>query len=564
MTFLSKHNNLLPLKINNGLLTNFFILGVVILMKLTKHQAQGHAPNILFLEAPMKFDLKLVTNEDVEEVDWGSYQRLMGKLVYPSHTCPDIAFVVDIDFDKEPIGTGKDGRSVYFKDIGHLLKKLQSVLRDMFKSTCEAITKGNPMWNQLPVPSSTMYSWDPNSTYIHEPPYFKNMTMEPPGAHGVKDAYCLLNFGDSITTYHISPAGSIHNDRPAAKYLLDRGVDRKDFNSYGSRHGNDEVMRYKDSGYDSIVLAGAEEVVAPEIGLQKGIKALIAKSFERIHRSNLVGMGIIPLCFKSGEDADTLGLTGQERYTIGLPSKITDIRPGQDVTVTTDNGKSFTCTVLFDTEESNDLDSSEVPITVEEAVEIHVENAGTSKTRGCTTLKELYQLPPGHRVKVSRNDVGQPMGLEARFLSGYLGIVGRTANLLPINYKSWREMPNSNKNQALDFVKDREHVGVASRQQQKFKHTAGSKSFDCIANDEENTSGSKVSRIKLFDMTHTKKDGTPMIAEVAAIMQKLREKRAEYEATASSHGLVNVDDIENQAINGVLSLERYGWVHCQG
>lgn len=112
----------------------------------------------------------------------------------------------------------------------------------MFKSTYEAITKGNPMWNQLSVPSSTLYSWDPNSTYIHEPPYFNDMTMDPPGPHGVKDAFCLLKFGDSITTDHISPAGSIHKDSPAAKYLLERGVDYKDFNSYGSRRGNDEVM----------------------------------------------------------------------------------------------------------------------------------------------------------------------------------------------------------------------------------------------------------------------------------------------------------------------------------
>lgn len=112
----------------------------------------------------------------------------------------------------------------------------------MFKATYEAITQGNPMWNQLSVPSSTLYTWDPKSTYIHDPPYFKSMTMSPPGPHGVKDAYCLLNFGDSITTDHISPAGSIHKDSPAARYLMERGVDRRDFNSYGSRRGNDEIM----------------------------------------------------------------------------------------------------------------------------------------------------------------------------------------------------------------------------------------------------------------------------------------------------------------------------------
>ncbi|KAJ6401318.1 hypothetical protein OIU84_016687 [Salix udensis] len=311
-----------------------------------------------------------------------------------------LAGTVDIDFDKEPIGTGKDGKNVYFKDIWPTTEEVaevvqSSVLPDMFKSTYEAITKGNPMWNELTVPAATSYAWDPNSTYIHDPPYFKNMTLNPPGAHGVKDAYCLLNFGDSITTDHISPAGSIQKDSPTAKYLLERGVDPKDFNSYGSRRGNDEVMargtfanirlvnkllngevgpktvhiptgeklfvfdaamRYKSAGYDTIVLAGAEygsgssRDWAAKGPMLLGVKAVIAKSFERIHRSNLVGMGIIPLCFKAGQDADTLGLTGHERYSIDLPSNIGEIRPGQDVTVTTDNGKSFMCTVRFDTE----------------------------------------------------------------------------------------------------------------------------------------------------------------------------------------------------------------------
>ncbi|VAI63271.1 unnamed protein product [Triticum turgidum subsp. durum] len=283
---------------------------------------------------------------------------------------------------------------------GPQLKKSQkvvqsSVLPDMFKSTYEAITKGNPMWNELPVPEASLYSWDSNSTYIHEPPYFKDMTMSPPGPHAVKNAYCLLNFGDSITTDHISPAGSIHRDSPAAKYLLERGVDRKDFNSYGSRRGNDEVMargtfanirivnkflggevgpktihvptgeklsvfdaatKYKSEGHDTIILAGAEygsgssRDWAAKGPMLLGVKAVIAKSFERIHRSNLVGMGIIPMCFKAGEDADSLGLTGHERYTINLPTDVSEIRPGQDVTITTDDDKSFTCILRFDTE----------------------------------------------------------------------------------------------------------------------------------------------------------------------------------------------------------------------
>ncbi|KAM0949810.1 putative aconitate hydratase [Dioscorea sansibarensis] len=311
-----------------------------------------------------------------------------------------LAGTVDIDFDTEPIGTSKDGKKVYFRDIWPSNEEIadvvqSSVLPDMFRGTYESITEGNPMWNQLPVPSGSLYSWDATSTYIHEPPYFKNMTLSPPGPHPVKDAYCLLNFGDSITTDHISPAGSIHKDSPAAKYLMERGVDRKDFNSYGSRRGNDEVMargtfanirlvnkllkgevgpktihipsgeklsvfdvamRYKTEGYDTVILAGAEygsgssRDWAAKGPMLLGVKAVIAKSFERIHRSNLVGMGIIPLCFKVGEDADSLGLTGRERYTVNLPSGVSDIKPGQDVTVTTDSGKSFTCTLRFDTE----------------------------------------------------------------------------------------------------------------------------------------------------------------------------------------------------------------------
>ncbi|XP_050896263.1 putative aconitate hydratase, cytoplasmic [Lathyrus oleraceus] len=131
-----------------------------------------------------------------------------------------LAGTVDIDFEKEPLGTGKDGKNVFLRDIWPSTEEIaqtvqSSVLPDMFRSTYESITKGNPMWNELQVPAEKLYSWDTNSTYIHEPPYFKGMTMDPPGPHGVKDAYCLLNFGDSITTDHISPAGNINKDSPA-------------------------------------------------------------------------------------------------------------------------------------------------------------------------------------------------------------------------------------------------------------------------------------------------------------------------------------------------------------
>ncbi|KAL3583870.1 hypothetical protein D5086_014931 [Populus alba] len=315
-----------------------------------------------------------------------------------------LAGTVDIDFKTEPIGVGKDGKNIFFRDIWPSNDKVgqvvhSSVLPDMFNATYQAITKGNPMWNQLSIPSGTLYDWDPKSTYIHEPPYFKSMTMSPPGPHGVKDAYCLLNFRDSITTDHISPAGSIHKDSPAARYLMERGVDRMDFNSYGSRRGNNDVMargtfanirtvnkllggevgpktihfptreklsvfdvamRYKSEGHDTVILAGAEygsgssRDWAAKGPMLLGVKAVIAKSFERIHRCNLVGMGIIPLCFKSGEDAETLSLTGHERYSLDLPSNVSEIRPGQDVTVVTDNGKQFTCTLRFDTEVGGD------------------------------------------------------------------------------------------------------------------------------------------------------------------------------------------------------------------
>ncbi|PWA39761.1 aconitate hydratase 1 [Artemisia annua] len=306
---------------------------------------------------------------------------------------------VDIDFETEPIGQS-DGKEVFLRDIWPSSEEVadivqSNVLPDMFKSVYETITEGHPTWNNLQVPSSRLYEWDPRSTYIREPPNLKDISMSPPGPYKVNNAYCLVNLGDSITTDHISPGGSIHKDSPAAKYLIELGVDRRDFNSYGCRRGNDEVMvrgtfanirlvnkllegevgpktihipsgeklsvfdaamRYMREGQDTIVLAGSEygtgsardwAAKGPKL---MGVKAVIAKSFERIHRSNLVGMGIIPLCFQPGEDAETLELTGHERYNIDLPNNISDITPGQDIIVKTDNGKSFKCTLRFDTE----------------------------------------------------------------------------------------------------------------------------------------------------------------------------------------------------------------------
>ncbi|KAJ1389236.1 Aconitase/3-isopropylmalate dehydratase large subunit, alpha/beta/alpha domain [Sesbania bispinosa] len=285
-----------------------------------------------------------------------------------------LAGTVDIDFEKEPIGTGKDGKNIYLRDIWPSTEEIAQLLPNMFRSTYEAITKVTLCGTNCKFLLRSCTHGTPTQTYIHEPPYFKDMTMDPPGPHGVKDAYCLLNFGDSITTDHISPAGNIHKDSPAAKYLLmARGtfanirlVNKLLNGEVGPKTVHiptgeklyvfEAAEKYKASGHDTIVLAGAEygsgssRDWAAKGPMLLGVKAVIAKSFERIHRSNLVGMGIVPLCFKAGEDADTLGLTGHERYTIDLPNKISEIRPGQDVTVKTDTGKSFTCTVRFDTE----------------------------------------------------------------------------------------------------------------------------------------------------------------------------------------------------------------------
>ncbi|XP_022145484.1 aconitate hydratase, cytoplasmic-like isoform X2 [Momordica charantia] len=313
-----------------------------------------------------------------------------------------LAGTVHIDFENEPIGVGKEEKKIFLRDIWpssvETTRVVESnVLPDTFWEVYEAIDKGNSTWNQLTVPSGTLYDWDPSSTYTQEPPFFKDMTMCPPGPHAVKDAYCLLSFEDSITTDHISPSGSIHKDSTAARYLMDHGVNRKDFHSYGSRRGNHEVMirgtfanirlvnklldgevgprtiqfptgdklsvfdaavRYRSEGHDTIILAGAEygsgssRDWAAKGPMLLGVKAVIAKSFEHTHRSNLVGMGIIPICFKQGEDAESLGLTGRERYSVKIPNNIKDLRPCQDITVmaAAENRKSFQCTLRFDTE----------------------------------------------------------------------------------------------------------------------------------------------------------------------------------------------------------------------
>ncbi|KAK5838795.1 hypothetical protein PVK06_007533 [Gossypium arboreum] len=199
--------------------------------------------------------------------------------------------------------------------------------------------------------------------------------------------------------------------------------------------------------------------------------------------------------------------------------------------------------------------SSNVSETLDKPAEFQTESGGTRRGRGRTLLKDLYDSNPVERVKVSRNSHGQPVGSEARLLAGYLGIIARNVNMLPINYESWHHMPDSNKNQALDNIKDRERVGTSSRQKQKFTHTVGSKSFASVAEAEEVSSGQKVGRLQLFEITHRNKDGSPMTSEARQIMEKLKEKNAEYEAIASIDSSVNLENIDNRIITEVLDPE---------
>jgi len=306
---------------------------------------------------------------------------------------------VDIDFEKEPIGKDKDGADVFLKDIWPSSDEIEqvvgkSVLASMFKEVYSKVTQGTDQWNALDAPESTLYPWDEKSTYIHSPPFFSSMKKEIDPVTKVNDAYALLFLGDFITTDHISPAGSISVRSPAAKYLMDRGVERKFFNSYGSRRGNDQVMcrgtfanirlvnrfigkagpktlhipsgeemsvydaaeKYKEGGEQDLVIiagkqygSGSSRDWAAKGTWMLGVKAVIATSYERIHRSNLLLFGVVPLQFKQGEDADSIGLTGKEKFSFDLGQ---DIKPAQVVKVKVEGGKvkEFEAILRFDTE----------------------------------------------------------------------------------------------------------------------------------------------------------------------------------------------------------------------
>jgi aconitate hydratase len=287
---------------------------------------------------------------------------------------------VDIDLSCEPLGKGKDGENVYLADLWPSLQEVRNAMEsalkpEVFRKLYKNFAAQNPKWNEIPSSAGNVYEWDAQSTYIQEPPFFRNFSLEPGRITPIHGARALGIFGDSVTTDHISPAGAIKKSSPAGKFLLEHGVTAEDFNSYGSRRGNDQIMTrgtfanvriknlmlageegghtlgpdgvktsiydasmaYQQQGVPLVVIAGQEygtgssrDWAAKGTNLL-GVKAVVAQSFERIHRSNLVGMGVLPLQFKDGTTALSLKLDGTEVYDIaGLDS---GLRPQQDLTL---------------------------------------------------------------------------------------------------------------------------------------------------------------------------------------------------------------------------------------
>ncbi len=309
------------------------------------------------------------------------------------------------DLAAEPIGTARNGQPVFLKDIWPSNAEIRQLIdahvhSDMFRSRYADVYSGDERWRSIEVGGGDTYSWPGESTYIQNPPYFTGMTMEPVPPGDIERARPLAVFGDSITTDHISPAGAIKPDSPAGRYLVERGVGRGEFNSYGSRRGNHEVMmrgtfanirirnrmldnveggftRYAPSGeqmaiYEAAMLYKQDKrplviVAGKEYGtgssrdwaakgtILLGVRAVIAESFERIHRSNLLGMGVLPLQFRDGEGAESLGLDGREKYTI---SGIGEIKPRQDVEVRVlkDDGREFSFTARCRIDTYNELE----------------------------------------------------------------------------------------------------------------------------------------------------------------------------------------------------------------
>ncbi|UCC43641.1 MAG: aconitate hydratase AcnA [Candidatus Zixiibacteriota bacterium] len=312
-----------------------------------------------------------------------------------------LAGTVDIDLTSDPIAEGADGHPVYLKDIWPDDREVLDTIRkhitpEMFRSGYESVLDGNETWNAIESPAGDLYEWDSESTYIQEPPFFVDMSKEPGEIQPIHDARALAMLADSVTTDHISPAGVIKADSPAGRYLLERGVQFADFNSYGSRRGNDRVMtrgtfanirlrnllvpgseggvtvyhpddetttvydaaqKYKSNHTPLVIIAGNDYGMgssrdwAAKGTLLLGIKAVLSESFERIHRSNLVGMGVLPLQFAKGDSRESLGLKGDELITI--EDLDDNLKPRQKVLVkalSTDGEKQFRMTVRIDTQ----------------------------------------------------------------------------------------------------------------------------------------------------------------------------------------------------------------------
>ncbi|MFE7042701.1 aconitate hydratase AcnA [Streptomyces atratus] len=312
-----------------------------------------------------------------------------------------IAGSMKVDITKDALGIDQDGKPVYLADIWPSEAEVNDVVansigEDMFNKSYQDVFAGDAQWQALPIPTGNTFEWDAESTYVRKPPYFEGMTMETTPVSDIAGARVLAKLGDSVTTDHISPAGAIKADTPAGKYLTEHGVERRDFNSYGSRRGNHEVMirgtfanirlrnqiapgteggftrdftradapvsfiydasqNYQAAGTPLVILAGKEygsgssrDWAAKGTALL-GVKAVIAESYERIHRSNLIGMGVLPLQFPEGASAEALGLTGEETFSFTGVTELNNGTTPRTVKVTTDTGVEFDAVVRIDT-----------------------------------------------------------------------------------------------------------------------------------------------------------------------------------------------------------------------
>ncbi|MEU6439814.1 aconitate hydratase AcnA [Streptomyces sp. NPDC047046] len=312
-----------------------------------------------------------------------------------------LAGSMKIDITKDALGADQNGKPVFLADVWPSEAEVNEVVasaigEDMFEKSYEDVFAGDAQWQALPVPTGNTFEWDAESTYVRKPPYFEGMEMEPAPVEDIAGARVLAKLGDSVTTDHISPAGAIKADTPAGKYLTEHGVERRDFNSYGSRRGNHEVMirgtfanirlrnqiapgteggftrdftqdggpvgfiydasrNYIEQGIPLVVLAGKEygsgssrDWAAKGTALL-GVKAVIAESYERIHRSNLIGMGVLPLQFPEGQTAASLGLTGEETFSFSGVTELNNGTTPRTVKVTTDTGVDFDAVVRIDT-----------------------------------------------------------------------------------------------------------------------------------------------------------------------------------------------------------------------